>query len=473
LEGLVPPKYHKDGFILPRLETGRHEAYRGSHGESAAAWIKQAMGLELRGWQKYALERALEHDEDGQLLWPTVMITVGRQSGKSVLSRAICMWRLHHAELFGEQQTILHIANKRDTAMEVMRPAGLWATEKYGAKAVKWGNSASGITLPSGDRWLIHAANESAGVGYSISMYFADEAWAIKEEVIEGSITPTLLERKQAQGYLVSTAGDSTSQLMIKYRQRAMEKIGQENPGSILLLEWSAPPNADFENPETWKWASPEWSEKRAKFLEQQFESVNPDEFKRQYCNMWITKANHWLKTSWWQDTISDKQLPEVGMWNLAVESDFDGLGHAVAIAATDESGVIVFRCHTYRTIREVDEAITAIRAQHPSITLHVTPGYVDRIKAHIDGLVGQREAVPATQNLLDLFDRKGLAHDGNPMLLEQFAASTIARRQQGWVLSAPQGTSGVYAARAVMFAVAQASKSPRPVAMIRTRRRA
>ena len=159
------PVLAEGGWVMPRIETRAPACVRGSHGEAAAAWLRDVYGMELRGWQRYALVRALEHDEDGALVWPMVILTVGRQAGKSWLSRAVCMWRLHHAELFGETQTILHVANKRDTAMEVLRPAGLWAVEKYGKASTKWGNTAAGITLPTGDRWLIHAANDSAGVG--------------------------------------------------------------------------------------------------------------------------------------------------------------------------------------------------------------------------------------------------------------------------------------------------------------------
>jgi hypothetical protein len=39
--------------------------------------------------------------------------------------------------------------------------------------------------------------------------------------------------------------------------------------------------------------------------------------------------------------------------------------------------------------------------------------------------------------------------------------------------MSARMGHGGVYAARAVMFAAYQASKTPRPMARIHTRRRA
>jgi hypothetical protein len=155
------------------------------------------------------------------------------------------------------------------------------------------------------------------------------------------------------------------------------------------------------------------------------------------------------------------------------VESDFDGMGHAVALACQNDEDEVVVRVTTHRTIKEVDEQLAKIRAEHPQIYVQVTPGYVERLRERFDSLVGQREAVAATQTLQDLFDRKKIRHDGSQILQEHFANSNISRRQGGWVLTAPMGRSGVYAARAVMFAVSQAAKAPMPVAMIRSRRRA
>jgi hypothetical protein len=148
-------------------------------------------------------------------------------------------------------------------------------------------------------------------------------------------------------------------------------------------------------------------------------------------------------------------------------------MGHAVAVAGLDTEGNVVLRVTTHRTIREVDERLTELRNQHPQMYVMVTPGYVDRITHKIDTLVGQREAAAATQNFLDLFDRKAIRHTGDLVLQEHIAASTISKRQGGWVLTAPMGKSGVYAARAAMFATWQASKTPKPVPVIHHRRRA
>jgi hypothetical protein len=474
-KGLERPeeaRYHPDGFILPRLESAPPERSRGSYGVEAEQWLERHFGMTLLPWQRYAMNRMLEHDDNGDLIWPSVLLTVGRQQGKSTLTRAMCLWRLHHADLFGETQTILHIANTTPTALEVMRPAGIWAVETYGKAATRWGNTAPQIEIPSGDRWLVRAANQSAGVGYSISMIFVDEAFLVKRSVIEDSVMPTMSRRLNPQLIMTSTAGDSTSDLMISYRQRAIDKLESEDPGSVLLLEWSAPPQADMDDVTSWHWGSPDWDDSREAFLRRQWENIEPEAFRRQFLNQWTAKANHWLKDRWWKATESDLQLPETGVWNVALESDFDGMGHAVAIAAPVGERIVV-RVTTYRTIREADEQLRRIRTEHPSLFVQVTPGYVDRLQERFDELVGQREAAAATQNLLDLFDRKAFAHDNSQVLLEHFYASTISRRQGGWVLTAPMGRGGVYAARAVLFAAAQASKTPKPMAMIRSRRRA
>ena len=61
----------------------------------------------------------------------------------------------------------------------------------------------------------------------------------------------------------------------------------------------------------------------------------------------------------------------------------------------------------------------------------------------------------------------------GGLVLREHFASSRISKRDAGWVLSSAMGEGPSYAARAVMFAAAQATKRQRPTAIIHSRRRA
>jgi hypothetical protein len=64
---------------------------------------------------------------------------------------------------------------------------------------------------------------------------------------------------------------------MLTARARAIDNLA--TPTSELLLEWSAPPDADPDLVSTWQWGSPDWSEKREKFLRQQWERIDPGAF--------------------------------------------------------------------------------------------------------------------------------------------------------------------------------------------------
>jgi len=165
--------------------------------------------------------------------------------------------------------------------------------------------------------------------------------------------------KNQGQLFLISTAGDSTSDLMQAYRQRALDRLEDPEPGSVLLLEWSAPAEADPDQVDTWRWGSPAWDDKREAFVRQQWHRIEESAFRREYLNMWVIRSNHWLKESYWNACLDPLvELPTDGVWSVAVECDFDGMGHAVAIAAPNVNGHIVVRVTTHRTIVEVDEQL-------------------------------------------------------------------------------------------------------------------
>ena len=111
----------------PRLMSRPHPAAAGSYGPEALAWLEAEAGITLRYWQALAIVRALEHDTDGALVWPAVVLSTARQVGKSWLVRALALWRVCHGELFGEPQLVLHTGKDLNVCREVHRPARVWA----------------------------------------------------------------------------------------------------------------------------------------------------------------------------------------------------------------------------------------------------------------------------------------------------------------------------------------------------------
>jgi hypothetical protein len=308
---LSPPS----NATYPRLMTGRHPRAVGTYGPSVERWALDRPSMhprglrDLRWWQRLSLDRAYEHDEEGRLLWDTVLLSAPRQVGKSWLERVACSWRIHSGYWFGGPQDVLHVAHKLQAAQEVWRPAARWALGVYGRGCVRWANGEQQIELPDdGSRWLIQAATDGAGVSFTLSMALVDEAWRVPRQVVDAAIAPTMAEAEQPQLWMVSTAGTSTSDLMRNYRALALAFEQPAEDTSLLMLEWSAPPDPDLDidDPAVWRMASPHWDERRAQVVARARTRVSELDFRQQWLNQWVPTlteplfdAERWQGAEW------------------------------------------------------------------------------------------------------------------------------------------------------------------------------
>lgn len=277
----------------PLAMSGPHPDAVGSYGAECIAWARDSFGVTPRWWQALALTRQLEHDADGQLVYPEVIETAPRRSGKSARLRIAAMWRcLRGPDLFGEQQLSMLVSKDLAVGKEIHRGVWRWA-EQHSWNVVRLGG-AQEVESPAGDRWLLRAPN--AAYGYDTGYGQGDEAWGIDPQAITDGLEPALLERRSPQLHLTSTAHVRASSLM---RRRLAGALRGDDP-NVLLLMWGAHPLADVADEATWRAASPHWTEARRalvarKYLaalagEQEPEFDDPDPVRgwaAQYLNVW------------------------------------------------------------------------------------------------------------------------------------------------------------------------------------------
>jgi len=387
----------------------------------------------LRPWQKLVALRALEVDAEGRLCWRTIVLTVSRQSGKSWLLRALMLWRLQQGDRLGEQQAILHIAHKLSAAMEVWRPATRWALAEWGKGSVRFANGEQRIEAPDGSRWLIQAANDGAGVSMSLSAALVDEAWRVKREIVDGAIDPTFAEAEQPQLYLVSTAGDWSSDLMLAYRQTGIETL--DRPESLLLLEWSAHPGDDPAKPATWKRASPFWSDRREETIRDKRSKVTDAEFRTQWLNQWVADAGTGMvllsAEAWNGAARSDLQPPIGDGFGIVVEvEDNIGEGSAVAVAWAAGSGVIGGYATAFPNLMAAWLELEELRERWPQcaiqvgLTLRHDPALL-AIEPNPEG-VGTAETRAALPLLRELLNTGRLLHTGGQDLTIQITSARV-----------------------------------------------
>lgn len=331
----------------PRLMSRPHPRAVGSYGPEAERWIAEHAGIDLRWWQRLVLYRALEHDAAGELVWLTVVLSTARQVGKSVLVRALALWRTAHAELFGEAQLVLHTGKDLNVCREVHRPGRVWARQRgYFTRET---NGQEEIRLDDESRWIVRGSGSV--YGYAATMTIADEAWAMSARLVEDGLEPTMMERVSPQLVLLSTAHSRASSLMLGRRAAALDSW--DNPTDALLVEWSAPAGTDMEDRDAWRQASPHWSPGRARLLEARLARCHagvsdPDDadddpersFRSQVLNTWprqrlagTGRDEPLIAPDLWASCADLTATAPPGPVVVAVE-DWYGLGAAAVVAA-------------------------------------------------------------------------------------------------------------------------------------------
>lgn len=351
----------------PSAMTPVHPEAVGSYGPQAVEWIEDRLKVRLRWWQRLSLCRILEHREDGSLVWRTILLSASRRSGKSVLLRGLCLWRMAHGHVItSEVSTCLHTGADVAVCREVQR--GAWQYADAAGWKVSKANGKEAIESPDGARWLVRAQN--AVYGYEgVALALVDEAWDTPASVVDDGLDPAILERESPQLLLTSTAHRKATTLM---RSRISSALATED-GETLLLLWAAPADADLADPAVWRAASPHWSEDRHRVISaKHLAATNGTEdaelgddpvetFRSQYLNVWNLNARRaapgtpLLDASSWQTltTPQPTRTPDAA----AIESWFED-GCSLAVSWQLEDGPSVTHVEGFPSLQDARTAL-------------------------------------------------------------------------------------------------------------------
>ncbi|MFV0409692.1 MAG: hypothetical protein ACK5LJ_08360, partial [Paracoccus sp. (in: a-proteobacteria)] len=394
---------------------------------SAVAWIETVERKRLRWWQRLAITRQLEHRADGMLCWRTALESAPRRAGKSVRMRGVALWRMAVGpSIFGEVQTVMHTGSDVAICREIQRGAWRWA-EDVADWSVSRANGKEAVESAEGDRWLVRA--QTAVYGYDVNLALGDECWDVDPGTVSEGLEPAMLERVSAQLHLTSTAHRRATSLM---RGRLSTALTTDD-GETLVLVWAARAGSDPADPDTWRAASPHWTEDRrrmiaAKHLAAEAGQVDPQAddpdpmagFTAQYLNIWRLTARAeppgkpLVTDEAWHDLIAlhDDRAPDAA----AIESWFSA-GVTLALAWREGDTAIV-SATGHRTL---EDAVTALRRSgyrgKPIVGASLAD---DPALARTPRTPSKGRAGAAAGDLSRLIAEHQLHHDGSPHLTGQ-----------------------------------------------------
>lgn len=252
-----------------------------SHGFAAIAFAEDILGIKLFPWQRWLLIHALELDEEtGAPRFRYCVVTVARQSGKTMLMLVLALWHLYALD----SPTVIGTAQDLANA------------EKAWAEAVEWAQSIEELEeliekvslghpkvmrLLSGCQYRVAAASRKGGRGFSGDLVLLDELREHQSWDSWSAVTNTMNARPKAQAWAFSNAGDALSVVLRYLRAQAHRELGwpdgdadsdileeldedmaeylAENADQQVLgwFEWSADPDAKRTDRHAWAQANP------------------------------------------------------------------------------------------------------------------------------------------------------------------------------------------------------------------------
>ena len=423
------------------------------------------LGVDLMPWQVRALHGQTAVSDNGTR--PRVsLVSVARQNGKTVcIASLLGDWLLNEARERGTPQTVISVAHKLDLATSLFNYLAPILEVKCGAE-VSWSYGRQKLTMPDGSVWHVRAATPGAGHGYSVDLLIIDEAWAVSTEAIDQGLLPTQRARKNPLCSMWSTAGDSSSTAMLRWREQGLRTIDEGKPGSLYFAEWSPDPaKIDLMTPEAWAYANPALGYTlNMEVIKAESEAPNRNAFLRSSVNTWVASSASWLEPGQFAACETDAIAPPGGV--LAVEVGEDSAnfyGVRAVITGTKTHVVTAFVADTMAEMwakveAEIQAAPNLKLALVPTLEVHCPPALLRRAT-----IVGYRELNRWTAAVRSMIIEQRLLHNGEHLLTEHVEKAVLVKHNGNIVISSQRSSGPISMARALVFACALAGK---PAAM-------
>ncbi len=451
------------GVEQPRLVTPTGAF--GSYSALVGAWSEAHLGRTLFPWQMNALDGALEHDEAGNFVSSTALISTGRQNGKTTMLSALvgfCLTEL--PRIWGRPVRIMSTAHELGLATEVFEDLRevFELLEESGLAKVTWAYGRHQVKMLDGSVYKVNSATGKKHGG-TWDILIVDELWAISESTYFGALKPSQIAVPSPLAFLVSTAGDESSRAFLKLREQALGVIDSGERSDLFMAEWSLPTGVSPDDQQYWGYANPALGRTiTMKGLESAAAAPDRSQYLRAHCNLWVAAANSWINPGEWAKRYTTNQTLTGVNSVLAVDSSVDDSKYVGILCGLNSDGDIVasvaFTCETnrqmWRHIERLMEDPKLKLAITPTLDLH-TPEPLIRRRS----LWGYAEMIKYTGLVKSMITEGRLLHTGEEMLAEHVNRATLVKANGAVVLSSQKSPGPIECARCLVAAASLVSR--------------
>lgn len=435
------------GSTTPRLWTPalRDLAEPGSTlGPECARFASVMLGVEFDPWQRWLADHLLELREDGSFRYRTFLLLVARQNGKTLFVRCLILWLLYTRRglfVLGAAQSL---ALARETWLGAV--GMVLADPEMSARLASRPRRSNGqecLELQNGSRYMISAATEDAGRGFSVDLLFMDELRTQRDTDAWGALTKTTMARPSPLTVAASNAGSAASVVLNSLRAAA---LAGSDP-SVGLAEYSAPDGCALDDPEALAQANPSLGRGRLTLeaLANARATDPPEVYRTECLCQHVEQLDQALDVAAWQ-AMADRSVrladDPSSVRAAALDVSLDGAHVSLLIARPEGERVRVAVAQAWSGTdacrRDLPAALAALKnvplAWYPS---GPAAALAPLLRAHEGNVeLSGGKVAEACMGLADLVRARRIVHPADPLLDSQVAGVHRLRRQDGFVFT-------------------------------------
>jgi phage terminase large subunit-like protein len=278
-------------------------------------------GLQLDEWQKWLLRHLFErypegHENAGELRYRQVVVSMGRQNGKSLLASIIGVYGMLMHQSSGA--SVISLASSIDQARIIYnRVLYVIQANPFLSKRFKKASESRGIVTSDGSgRYDVKPAKENALQGIPISLCLFDELHLAKEGMWNAAIKGT---QSYKDGIVIgiTTAGDQNSETLLELYKKGQKAVaGDKELERFGFFVWEAPQHAKVSDPEAIKAANPAIACGRIPLdrVMTDLQTLPEHEVRRYTLNQFISgTAQSWIPSDIFRKSGTKVQVPQAG----------------------------------------------------------------------------------------------------------------------------------------------------------------
>ena len=429
--------------------------------------------IELDEWQRWLFRHVLERypadhpDYPGELRYRQVLVSMGRQNGKSVVGGGFNL-----DGLIFHRGDVLSIASSLDQATIIYNrvkhviDANAWLKKRF-----RRTTETRGIAKADGTgTYKVSPAKEAALQGKPLKRVVLDEGHLAKAGIWTAAVKGTS-SLTDAMVLMITTAGDEDSKTLIDLYKSADKAIGGD-PGleRFGAFIWEAPVNSKIDDPEAIKAANPAVACGRVPIDRVLTDiATQPEHEVRRYTlNQFITgSSSSWLPNNLFRAAAGR------GI------SDLNGVVFSVDIATNWESAVIaaantngelqeteLVRSFINPTENQIFEELQRLYMKFMPRAIviddYLTTNLAKRLKAA--GIpvwqLWRGEMANACSSVYALFAQGQVKHNDDPLLVAQMGNGVAKYTGETWLISRKESRGEIDALMATVIALYVSSRS-------------